>query len=170
MKQLYFMRHGLSEMNKQGRFSGRIDTPLAAEGVIQCHEAGQLLSGAGINLIISSPMKRAYDTAKIVAEEIGYPKSEIILSELFMERDLGSLEGKEYVKGLPLNNFAGVEHSNNLIERARAGLAYLNTLDAEIILVVSHSALGRALTHALNPNAEFGQIGTFGNAEVIRLI
>ncbi len=170
MKQLYFMRHGLSEMNKQGRFSGRIDTPLAKEGIIQSRKAGQLLNGVGLNLIVSSPMKRAYDTAKIVAGEIGYPENAIILSELFMERDLGSLEGKEYIKGLPLNDFDGVEHSNNLIERARAGLTYLNTLDAEIILVVSHSALGRALTHVLNPGAEFGRIGTFGNAEIIKLI
>jgi broad specificity phosphatase PhoE len=87
-----------------------------------------------------------------------------------MERDLGSLEGKEYIKGLPLNDFAGVEHSTNLIQRAEAGLAFLNNLDADSILVVSHSALGRALVHVLNPETEFGQIGTFSNAKFIKLI
>ena len=170
MKQLYFMRHGLSEMNKQGVFSGRIDTPLADEGKIQSRKAGQTLKATGIQLIVSSPMKRAYDSAVIVAEEIGYPKHSIILSELFMERDLGSLEGSNYIRGLQLNEFAGVEHSGNLIERASAGLAYLNSLDTDIVLLVSHSAMGRALTHIIDPKAEFSRINTFPNAEVIRLI
>ncbi|MGH7234724.1 MAG: histidine phosphatase family protein [Candidatus Saccharimonadales bacterium] len=164
------MRHGLSEMNKLGRFSGRIDTPLASEGIIQCQTAGKSIKDVEIDVIVSSPMKRAYDSAQIVAEVIGFPKQSIILSELFMERDLGSLEGKQYIKGLPLNNIAGVEHSTNLIDRAKAGIAYLNSLDAEIILVVSHSAIGRALTHVITPDADFSQVSTFDNAKVIKLI
>lgn len=170
MKQLYFMRHGLSEMNKLGRFSGRIDTPLAPEGKLQCVEAGRALLGVDIHKIISSPMERAYESAVIVANEIGYPKNEIIIHELFMERDLGSLEGKKYKKGLTMSDVAGLEHSNNLVQRAKAGLDYLNSLDADVILVVSHSALGRALVHVLDPKKDFSQIGTFANAEVIRLI
>ena len=170
MKQLYFMRHGLSEMNKQGLFSGQTDTPLAKEGRKQCLKAGRSLKNAGIEVIVSSPMKRAYDSALIVAEVISYPKDAVILSQLFTERNLGSLEGSSYVKGLALNNFDGVEHSTDLIERAKEGLAFLNSLEADIVLVVSHSAMGRALKHTIDPSVDFSQIGTFNNAEVIRLI
>ena len=170
MKQLFFMRHGLSEMNKQGLYSGRTDTPLALEGQEQCRKAGFSLKDAGIELIISSPMRRAYDSALIVAEVISYPIDSIILNALFTERDLGSLEGSSYVKGLPMNDYAGVEHSVTLIDRAREGLLFLNSLEADILLVVSHSAMGRALKHAIDPSFDFNNIGTFGNAEVIRLI
>ena len=41
MKQLYFMRHGLSDMNKLGLFSGRTNTGLAPEGVEQCRNAAK---------------------------------------------------------------------------------------------------------------------------------
>ncbi len=170
MKHLYFMRHGLSVMNKKGLFSGRTDTPLAKEGVLQCQEAGRSLKGTPIDLIISSPMLRAFQSAKIVAKEIGYPETKILLNDLFMERDLGSLEGKDYIRGLTLNLHPGVEHSDNLIERAKQAIAFLNNQQANNILVVSHSSLGRALKHAINSGTEFKDIEGFINGNIVKLI
>lgn len=170
MKHLYFMRHGLSEMNKIGLFSGRTDTPLAEEGVKQCEEAAKALDGVKVDLIVSSPMKRAFDSARIVAEQIGYAENKIILSDLFMERELGSLEGSDYQSGLKINGYDGVEHSDNLIARAAIGLEFLNGLDADTILVVSHSAIGRALSTLLSEKKGFDEISSFKNAEIVKLI
>lgn len=170
MKHLYFMRHGMSEMNKLRLFSGRTDTPLTEEGIEQCKKASQRLKKVSIDLIVSSPMKRAFDSARIVAEEIGLPENKIILSDLFMERELGSLEGTDYREGLMLNRFAGVERSISLVARATIGLEFLNVLDAETILVVSHSAIGRALKTVIEPKQDFKQVGSFKNAEIAKLI
>jgi probable phosphoglycerate mutase len=170
MKHLYFMRHGLSEMNKRGLFSGRIDTPLAKEGIVQCQEAGHAFRGTKVDLMVSSPMMRAFESAKIVAGEIDYPEDRIILSELLMERDLGSLEGSNYIKGLPLNRYDGVEHSDNLIERAKQALEFLNNLQADSILIVSHGAIGRAIKYVIDPSLDFNHITGFANADIIKLV
>lgn len=165
------MRHGMSEMNQKGLFSGRSDTPLAEEGIAQCKEAAKALKGVKIDTIVSSPMKRAFDSARIVAEAIGFPEDKIILSDLFMERELGSLEGSDYRRGLPLNKFEGVEQSHNLIARSRLGLEFLSGLDANNILVVSHSAIGRALKLATDAKLDkFSSVEGFKNAEIVKLI
>src|SRR5690606_2527197 len=71
MKKLYFIRHGLSVMNRQGVFSGSIDTPLTDEGRKQAKRAGKLARDFGIDYIVSSPLARALETAQIIAGEIG---------------------------------------------------------------------------------------------------
>lgn len=169
MIHLYFMRHGLSEMNKRGLFAGRSETPLAEEGIEQCRRAAISLKGTKIDIIVSSPMERAYESAKIIAQEIGYPTEKIILNDLLMERDLGELEGSDYVKGLPLNRYNGVEHSRDLIKRAKQALGFLEGLDGDNILVVSHSAIGRALKYVIDPSTKFATLGSFGNAEIVKL-
>ena len=164
------MRHGMSEMNKLGLFSGRSDTPLAPEGVEQCKLEARKLKGVKVDVIVSSPMRRAIDSARTVAKEIGFPEENIILSDLFMERDLGSLEGSNYIHFRDMNVFEGVEHSKDLIVRTKEAYAFLNKLDADTVLVVSHSATGRALTHVINPSKKFSQISGFRNAEIVKLI
>ncbi len=169
MKHLYFMRHGMSEMNKRGLFAGRSETPLAKEGIEQCRQAGKSLKGTQIDIIVSSPMERAYESAKIIAQEIDYPEDKIILNDLFMERDLGELEGSNYIKGLPMNRYNGVEHSRDLIERAKQALRFLEGLDGDDLLVVSHSAIGRALKYVIDPSIKFSELGSFANAEIVKL-
>ncbi len=170
MKHLYFMRHGISEMNQRGLFSGRSDTPLTKEGIDQCKKAAADLEGVVVDLIVSSPMKRTYDSARVIADEIGYPENKIILSDLFMERELGELEGTDYRKGLNLKKYEGVEQNENLLARAKIGLEYLNGLDADTIVLVSHSAIGRALKSVIDPKQKLHRVSSFKNAELVKLI
>lgn len=157
-------------MNKQGIFSGRNDTPLTEEGMRQCHEAAKALQGVKIDAIVSSPMKRAMDSARIIAQEIGFPENSIMVSEVFMERNFGPLEGTKYSKSRNLDQCSGVEHSSSLIERAKAGLDIINSLDADTVLVVSHGAIGRALKYIISPTLDYHQVEGFNNAEVVKLI
>ena len=170
MKHLYFMRHGLSVMNQQGIFSGRNDTPLSKEGIKQCHKAAEQLKGVSIDAIVASPMARTMDSAKIIAQEIGFPEDKIIINDLFMERSFGPLEGTKYTRLTNLDETNGVEHSTSLIDRAKAGLAFLSGVNGDTILVVSHGAIGRALRNVLVPELDYHQVEGFNNAEVVKLI
>ncbi|HET7320492.1 MAG TPA: histidine phosphatase family protein [Candidatus Saccharimonadales bacterium] len=170
MKHLYFVRHGLSVMNKKGVFSGRTETPLDPEGITQARAAGKELRDLQIDLIVSSPMERCRETATIIAKQIGYPVAEIIFEDLFMERAFGVLEGTEYRTDMDLDMHEGVETAKNIIQRARKGIEYLEGLKHDNILVVSHGAIGRALRHALHPEIPYHGSERFENAKIVQLL
>jgi len=89
----FLVRHGETDWNKEGRTQGQSDTPLNELGRSQAREAGQKLKGKKIDLIISSDLSRARETAEIIAREIG---GEIILEEKFRERSFGETEGMHF--------------------------------------------------------------------------
>jgi phosphohistidine phosphatase len=70
---VYFVRHASAGQKK---LSGKKDEkrPLDADGVHQCTQMGRILAGMEVNVdaVISSPLKRATQTAALVANEIGY--------------------------------------------------------------------------------------------------
>jgi len=147
MKKLYFIRHGLSEMNKSGHFAGTIDTPLTDEGRAQAKTAGIGARDLKIDLIVSSPLTRARETAEILADQIGYPRDKIVLSPLLIERHWGALEGQPHAPVHDLDEVPNAETAAQLLARAAKALDYLENLKAESILVVSHGTFGRALRH-----------------------
>lgn len=109
MKRLYCMRHGLSVLNAQGRLAGRIETPLTDKGREQVKEAGKIAATLDIDYIISSPLSRALDTAKIIAAEIGFLPERIDVNSLVIERGFGSAEGTPWSPDLDLDGFVDVE-------------------------------------------------------------
>lgn len=167
MKKLYYIRHGLSEANKLGVFGGREDHPLSKEGLRQAKLAGQKAKNLKIDLVVSSTQSRALNTAKIVAKEIGYPIQKIGANSLLVERDFGDLEGKPYVPpDDPLFHSAiGMESDEDLIARAEEALEWLESLNDENILVVSHGAFGRALRKVIKADSDFHE--RIPNAEII---
>jgi phosphohistidine phosphatase len=80
MKTLTLVRHAKSSW-KDSSLSDR-DRPLSKRGKRDAPEMGRRLAAAGIrpSLIVSSPAVRAWSTAKIIADEIGYPRE-------FLQRD-----------------------------------------------------------------------------------
>jgi phosphohistidine phosphatase len=80
MKTLTLVRHAKSSW-KDTSLSDR-DRPLSKRGKRDAPEMGRRLAAAGIrpSLIVSSPAVRAWSTAKIIADEIGYPRE-------FLQRD-----------------------------------------------------------------------------------
>lgn len=169
MKHLYFVRHGLSVMNQQGIFSSSTDTPLNDEGRRQAAAAGRELKAAGIDCIVSSPSKRTMDTARLIAEQIGFPPERIVPDENLRERDFGPLEGTPYVPNLT-HETPGVETAEALVARVQKALDHMQTLEADTILVVSHGAVGRALRHCTDPKTPFFPSKGFKNAEVVQLL
>lgn len=168
MKRLYFIRHGLTEMNVQGVYSGSTETPLTEVGRAQAKAAGQAAKDLGIDLIVSSPLSRAHETAKIIAKEIGYPVANIHLNEYLKERHFGELEGQKWSPDLDLDGITDIETVDNLLERAKLALEWLETLPADTILVVAHGAIGRALRHHLLKEFPFSHPTRFNNAELVQ--
>jgi phosphohistidine phosphatase len=80
MKTLTLVRHAKSSWNDTS-LSDR-DRPLNKRGKRDAPEMGQRITAAGIrpSLIVSSPAVRAWTTAKIIADQIGYPRE-------FLQRD-----------------------------------------------------------------------------------
>lgn len=170
MKRLYFIRHGLSEMNVQGVFAGLTNTPLTDEGREQAKEAGKKAKDLKIDHIVCSPLDRAHETARIIAKEIGYPIEDIELNSLLIERDFGSLEGQPWSLDVNVDGFSDVETTGSLLSRARLALDFLESLDYNNVLVVSHGALGRALRHHILEEFPFSHPHRIPNAEILQLV
>ncbi len=170
MKHLYFVRHGQSEMNVSEQWSGSSDTPLTASGRRQAVEAGKQARNLQIDYIVASPLIRAHDTAKLIAKEIGYPIKNIHLNGLFVERHYGELEGQPWSPDLDLDGFADVETTDSVLGRASKALDFLQSLEHQTVLVVSHGSFGRALRHHVQAEFPFSHPHRLGNAEIIQLI
>lgn len=170
MKHLYFVRHGLSEANKEGRWAGRhTETPLAPEGRLQAEAAGKEAKLLGIDHIISSPQSRAHETAQIIASTLGLPAKSVELNSLFVERGYGVLEGTPWKPDMNVDGFADVETTDTLLHRMYLAHEFLLTLPHDVVLVVGHGAAGRALRHIIHPHIPV-HTQPFPNAQIVQLI
>ena len=181
MKTLYFIRHGQTDTNIAGLLSGHIEAILTDDGKAQASAAGKELKAKHqhIDLIICSPLKRAYETACLIATELEYPIRRIEKNPLFMERSFGVLEGTSAEKFFKsggykeLDSVQGAESVASLQKRAEKALEYIKTLPDENILIVGHGASGRALRRVVNgepPTNEYiGELKMINNSEILEL-
>lgn len=169
MKRLYFCRHGLSKLGKAGLWAGSTDSPLAAEGRDQAKAAGSAAKDLQIDYIVCSPLSRAYETAQIIADAIGYPQQQIEVNKLVAERDFGSLEATPWDPQLNVDSVTDAETSASILERAKKTWDYIQTIQAENVLLVSHGSFGRALRHVIHPEISFDTKDRFANAEIVQL-
>ena len=182
MKNLYFIRHGESTANIIN-LTGTDDAMLTENGIKQATDAGKAAKKEGLefDVIISSSLPRALDTAKLVAHEIDYTK-EIEQLPILRERWFGDLEGKfmaeetgrplEYYFDNPLSidDLPGVEKLADLHKRAEDVIAYAKAKTEDTVLLVSHAALARSILKALNGIPYDEPIDTLENAKIIKLI
>ncbi len=166
MKQLYVVRHGQSVLNVTRTFAGRTDTPLTDVGREQAKRAGEKVAELNIDLIVSSPLIRALETAQIIAESSGYNK-DILVNELFVEQSLGSLEGKSWDDVIDEATQTGIETDVQLAARAKAALDFLRTQPGDNILLVSHGTFIRYLQSNIKPNGIYEEAE---NSEIIQLV
>ncbi len=68
---LYFLRHGESRGNKDGVIQGRNHSHLTENGREQARAAGAWFRGKSIDIILTSPLARAEQTARIIGETAG---------------------------------------------------------------------------------------------------
>ena len=90
MLNVYFLRHGETPSNAAGnRYCGRTDVPLTEKGLGQAALVREQLKNISFEAIYSSPLQRAWHTARIAGGD-----REVILDDRLTEADFGNWEGK----------------------------------------------------------------------------
>ena len=91
---LILIRHGQSEWNALNQFTGWKDPDLTAKGIEEAHNAGRIINDLEINfdLVFTSALIRAQNTAEIILKEINQPLS-TIKNQALNERNYGDLAG-----------------------------------------------------------------------------
>ncbi|HYW65023.1 MAG TPA: histidine phosphatase family protein [Bradyrhizobium sp.] len=101
MPTIYYMRHGETDWNVEGRLQGGIDTPLNALGLGQAAHAGRVLADllagqrreASNLAFVASPLQRARATMEIVRKELGLPPGGYALDDRLREIGYGHWAG-----------------------------------------------------------------------------
>lgn len=70
MRRLILIRHGETDWNVEGRYQGQADPPLNDKGFAQAQQLAEELAGLGMEVIYTSPLLRARQTAEVVAERL----------------------------------------------------------------------------------------------------
>ena len=150
MQKIYLVRHGKTEWNNRGITQGLTDIPLSLEGADDAKILAKQMDLSKIDICISSPLSRAYETAKIICQD----KLDIIIDEKLKERCYGNYEGKkiefEKVKKywdykLDLKD-EDVESIKNCLKRAKEFLEDIRVkYPDKNLFIVTHGAFMKAL-------------------------
>ncbi len=179
MTLLYLIRHGRSTWNAEGRVQGQADPPLDDAGREQAQKLAHKLREIEFDAFYSSPLARARETAKIVAEPHDLP---ITFDERLMERSFGRWTGKlgaevdEEIKNQPhinwrLDGAPGGESRFQVVNRAAAVFNEIfKAHHDQTIAIVSHGGLlGIYLEHLLGLPLDTPVWIHFGNTAVARI-
>jgi broad specificity phosphatase PhoE len=178
------LRHGESVGNAESRWQGQTDFPLNDVGREQARALAERWKNEGetFDLILTSPLIRAKETAQIVASALNVKAVE---EPLLMERDNGEFSGltaDEALNKFPRPEFftpydsVGGDGEGDWELFLRAGQALQNILkkNAANYLVVSHGGLLNQFMHAVvgvAPQANYaGTRFNFDNAAFARLV
>ena len=91
MTHLILIRHGETDWNVTGRYQGQDDPPLNAKGLAQARELANALREVPLDVLVSSPLRRAYRTAEILAEALELP---LHVEPRLMEINQGDWQGR----------------------------------------------------------------------------
>lgn len=100
--ELYFIRHGQTDWNVEGRYQGGRDVPLNETGRVQAEAVGKALralierdgGGPADYAWYASPLIRAIETMQIVLAAFAPPHPDVSIDPLLVEISFGSLEGR----------------------------------------------------------------------------
>ncbi|WP_025695133.1 histidine phosphatase family protein [Paenibacillus durus] len=151
---LYLMRHGETDWNKQGRIQGVQDIGLNERGLGQMQEISiRLRERMNVHAVISSPLRRAYESANMMASVYGLS---VKVDSRFAERCFGELEGKTLGEIRSIFQIAdpelvhspvyGVESMEAMQVRVCDGISSLEPLAERNVLLVTHGSIIRMIT------------------------
>ncbi|MBQ9318266.1 MAG: histidine phosphatase family protein [Bacilli bacterium] len=160
---LYAVRHGQTEKNKYGLVQGQTEADLNEVGIKEAEKLQPLVDSLNIDVVISSPLRRAKDTARIITSG----KMPINTDDRLIERDWGMCEGAciDDVDTVKCWNFY-LNTDANRIEKVQDLLKRISEFLEDIkvrykdknVLIVTHSAILRALHYCLRPIPEDGDM------------
>lgn len=155
MTRIYFIRHGETEWNTTGRYQGWSDIPLSEIGMKQAEAVGKRFQNIDIDVIYSSPLDRAYQTAHEIAK---HKNMQIIKDEHLKEINFGDWEGltadeiknlygeqfTNFIQNPESGEFPGDGSLELVTQRLKIGLdAVIKQNKDKKIAIVSHGGLIR---------------------------
>ena len=158
---IYIIRHGQTELNQRQVLQGRSDHPLNEDGIKQAQDAAAALINVVFDHVFASPLKRAVQTAQIVAPDI-----EPVIDDRLIEMDYGPYEGTDLRDPPPevvtfFSDFvrnpapAGMEQLSQVVTRTGAFLEEIKGLDGNI-LISTHAIAMKAMLEYLSPESMGG--------------
>jgi len=146
-QQVWLVRHGETEWARLGRHTSRTDVALTETGEEQARALGRRLAGASFGLVLTSPLSRATETARLA----GFDGVAIVEPDLH-EWDYGALEGRltaEIREDYPgwsiwTGPWPEGETAEEVGARADRVLARIRAADGDVLLF-SHGHLLRVL-------------------------
>lgn len=144
MTQFLFTRHGASQANKDGVIADAT-SPLTKQGQAQARKLARSLKKQGIVTIVSSPLPRAFETAQIIARQLGI--ADVTVLDELRERGFGVFEGKRSDHPTEwyfmVNTFDSIEPAQQMIDRTMLAVQKITALaDQGPMLVIGHAVAG----------------------------
>jgi len=152
---IYLARHGDTKFNSDGtgeRVRGWLNVPLTAKGKAEAEQAGKKLKGKGIVGMFSSDLRRASETAEIIAKHIGLKPE---FSPLLRTWNVGMYEGaacddcQEFIDQFtqtPDQPIPGGESFNQFKKRIFSGVTdAAQKYFGRTVLIVTHHSVERAV-------------------------
>lgn len=176
---IVLVRHGETEWSRNGRHTGLTDIPLTETGRYKAELAGTLLAGRDFDVVLTSPLRRAAETARLA----GFPDA--AQDGRLVEWDYGAYEGLTtpqivevlgrpwtvWDEGAPAGDTPG-ESVAQVTERAESVLDGIRprVSDGEQVLLFSHAHFLRALAGVwLGLTAAGGRYFMLGTSAVSEL-
>jgi broad specificity phosphatase PhoE len=177
---IHMARHGQTAYNHEGRFQGHLPVPLDATGREQATALAEVAAGVEIVTLVCSPLRRARETADVVAARIGLQPVE---DARFAETETGDWTGRSFAeiraedpegfarfeRSDPSFRYPGGESFAEQSDRVQAGLADLRAQPSVLpVLVICHRGVIRlALAVALGDETAGGR--EIANASLVTL-
>lgn len=166
MTNFFLVRHGETDWNLVGRIQGSTDIPLNETGRAQAQATGEKMQGRRWDVIISSPLSRAMETASIIAKAVGLPEPTPIAD--IVERHYGEAEGMTgpeleafYPNDTPVPGRETREAVKERVISALHSIAKENL--GKNVIVVAHGGVIRAVLQSTTGHAFFGERITNGS-------
>lgn len=167
---IYFVRHGETEYNVLGIAQGQLDIPLNENGICQAEEVSETLKDYEIDVIVSSPLARAKQTAEIINK---HHDVEIIYDDRFKEFFAGKRQGTKASDWTAEMNQDfmlhpekyGAESNEDFFSRCVE--AYHDLPKDKNVLVVSHAGVYKNIFRFREHLAIDAKVEIVKNAEVL---
>jgi len=153
------LRHGESAGNRKSVHQGQADFPLTHKGREQAAHLAALWTQHGVTFdaIMSSPLKRAAETARIIAQALGYSQENIRYDDVWKERDKGQLTGRPFKIAppgtAPTSLYQPVGETGEsmweVYQRATEAVRQLLANPPGRYLVVTHGGILNLVIHAI---------------------
>ena len=157
------LRHEKTDYNIEGKVQGLIDIPLHKLGIASCQKLRDDLKKFSIDYVISSPLKRARQTATLVSD------APLFLDDRLIERNLGLYEGKDkslydscLYADYDLNSTQnGVESVRDVLERIFDFLDEIVKDNDKTVLLVSHGGIIKFIPYYFSELPKHGILNAY---------